>query len=196
MKRQIDMPSEQIMRYFTPELYLQFNSENDEVADRADEAWESAIQEYRRHLHAIRDKMPSHVSKLSELCLHDAEVLGFERDLQPLYPYPEPHPYWAGPILTATAIISLKERNTVRSLVYMLVDEVRIHEAITGWPFSNTRKHWLYDEIDVLPGRRGMFVQRILFSDGSIAEIPFASVVTSAVSLPGSESESVAKRTA
>jgi hypothetical protein len=194
MKHQIDMPSKQVMRYFTPELYLQFNSENDEVADRADAAWEKAVEEYRHHLLAIRDKMPSQVSKISELCLHDAEVLGFERELHSLFPLPEP--YWPGPIWTATAIISLKQENTIRSLIYMLGDEVRIHESSDDWPFSKLRRHWLYDEMDVVPGRRGMFLHRILFSDGSVAEIPFFSVITSVVLLPGTDKDVAAKRIA
>ena len=38
--------SEPIMRFFTPELYTQFNSSDDGVADHANEAWENALQEY------------------------------------------------------------------------------------------------------------------------------------------------------
>ena len=81
MKRRTEEPSEPTMRFFTPELYVQFNSSNDEEADRGQEAWEAAIQAYGRHLDGIRAKMPSQVRTVSELCLHDAEVLAFEQDV-------------------------------------------------------------------------------------------------------------------
>ena len=67
MKPPIEKPSEQVMRFFTPELYLKFNSPSDVEADVADEAWESAIQAYRRYLDGVRDTMPSQVVKLTEL---------------------------------------------------------------------------------------------------------------------------------
>src|SRR5438874_13783984 len=66
MKPPIEKPSEQVMRFFTPELYLKFNSSNDGEADQADEAWEAAIRAYRHHLKGVRDKMPSQVVRLSE----------------------------------------------------------------------------------------------------------------------------------
>src|SRR5439155_1551888 len=54
MKHPTDRPTEQVMRFFTPELYVQFNSPDDEVADRANEAWETALQSYQNHLTALR----------------------------------------------------------------------------------------------------------------------------------------------
>jgi hypothetical protein len=63
------------MRYFTRQLYQQFNSADDAEADRADEAWEAALREYRRHLEGQRDRMPANVARLADLNLHDAEIL-------------------------------------------------------------------------------------------------------------------------
>ncbi len=189
MKHPTDKPCEQIMRFFTPELYTQFNSEDDDVADRANEAWEKAVQEYRRHLDAIRDQMPPQVRKVAELCLHDAEVLGFEQDLQ-FFPWPEPS--WPG---SAVAILSLNQDGTIRSLIYMLWDRVREYAAKVDWQFSKSRKHWLYDELETA-GHRGMFLHRILFSDGSVIEIPFVSVITTSIALPVMGEGSAARRIA
>ena len=61
------------MQFFTPELYLRFNSQDDEVADRADAEWEDAIRSYRARQDDIRQLLPSDVRKLSELRMHDAE---------------------------------------------------------------------------------------------------------------------------
>lgn len=182
------------MRFFTPELYSQFNSSDDEVADRANEAWEAALQEYQRHLDAIRQRMPSQVRKVAELDLHDAEVLGVEQELQSLFPFPEQ--FWPGPIWSAVAILSLKQEGTIRSLIYMLWDRVREYPAKDDWQFSKLRKHWLYDEVDVAPDHHGLFLHRILFSDGSVAEIPFVSVIISSVTLSAADEGNLTRRIA
>ena len=51
------------MRYFTRQLYQQFNSPDDEEADRADQEWEAAIEKYRQHREGLRDRMPSPVAQ-------------------------------------------------------------------------------------------------------------------------------------
>jgi hypothetical protein len=197
MKRQTEKPAEQVMRFFTPELYCQFNSADDEVADRANEAWERAVQEYQRHLQGIRHRMPSQVKKLADLCLHDAEMLGLEPEVQsPESPTQEP--CWPSPVCSPVTIISLKQDETIHSLIYIIWDRVREHPPVKSWPFSKLRRHWLYDEIDVASDHLGMFLHRILFSDGSILEIPFISVIISSVSLTasGRGSAPVSKRIA
>jgi hypothetical protein len=74
-KRQTDMPSEQKMQLFTPELYRRFNSRDEAEALAADAEWEQAITRYGAHLAKFQEKMPSQVAQLSELCLHDGEIL-------------------------------------------------------------------------------------------------------------------------
>ena len=63
------------MQFFTPELYRRYNSQDDEIALAADAEWEAAIVRYHQHLATLREKMPSQVIELSELCLHDGEIL-------------------------------------------------------------------------------------------------------------------------
>src|SRR5271165_3957990 len=53
MKPQTEKRSEPVMKFFTPELFIKFNSPDDVVADRADEDWEAAIREYRSHLGCV-----------------------------------------------------------------------------------------------------------------------------------------------
>ncbi len=182
------------MRFFTPELYIRFNSSDDVTADRANEAWEKALAEYGRHLDTIRNKMPSQVRKIAELCLHDAEFLGLEQGTQSHYSFPEPfHP---GPLWSSVAILSLKQDRTVRSLIYMLWDCVREFPAKKDWPFGPARKRWLYEEMDLAPDQRGAFLHRILFSDGSVVEIPFVSAIVSSVSLPATSDDGATRRIA
>jgi hypothetical protein len=172
MKPLTEEPFERIMKFFTPELFLRFNSSDDEEADHADEAWEAAIRAYRHHLDGLRDQMPSQVKQLASLCLHDAEILACEEQVEPLFPFvaSEKLACWSG-----FAILSVRQGSEIISLFYFLWDRIRKHEATEAWPFSPRRKHWLYDEVDVSPTHRGTFVHRVLFSDGSIMEIPFFS---------------------
>jgi len=45
------------MHYFTPELYLRYNSEEDDVADAADAEWEAALKGYRAHLDVLAGRL-------------------------------------------------------------------------------------------------------------------------------------------
>jgi hypothetical protein len=167
------------MRYFTPQLYRLFNSADDEEADRADEAWEAAIGEYRRHLDAVRDRIPSNVAKLADLDLHDAEVLSRAKEVQAegpffsnYFPFPVPLAFWS-----AVAVVTARQGADLVSLIYGLWDHLRERPAPEDWPFSKVREHWLYDEVDVASDRRGPFLHRILLSSGVELEVPFTTVV-------------------
>jgi hypothetical protein len=180
MKRQIEKPSEPIMRFFTPELYKQFNSSHDDDADRADEAWEAAIQAYQSHLDAMRDKMPREVQKLADLCLHDAEILAWDHG-----------PFWA-----PVAVFSLRRNQEAFSIIYFLLDHVREQPPKGTWPFSKLRKHWLYDELDMAKNGPGMFLHRVLLSDGTVLEIPFGSVMVQSFPLAAANGGAAARQIA
>ena len=176
MKPQIEKPSDKAMRFFTPELYVRFNSSNDEEADRADEAWETAIQQYHRHLNDIWDRLPSPVRKLTELCLHDSELLVCGLEMEPFPPSPA-EPFFAVPRWSAVAVLSLQHDERITTLFYNLWDRVREFPPSKDWEFSKERKYWMYDEVDMVGNQRGLFVHRVLFSNGSVMEIPFVTVI-------------------
>jgi len=157
------------MKFFTPELYRLYNSSDEDEADRADELWEQAIQDYQAHLKTHQDWLPAPVRQLCELNLHDAKLLGTVSS------------YQTG--LSPVAVATLQQRELLHTLIYSLWDNLREQPAELDWPFSKTHLHWLYDEVDVNPHSRGMFLHRILFSDGSTLEIPCQSVVINTVSL-------------
>jgi hypothetical protein len=186
------------MRYFTPQLYQQFNSSDEDEADRADEAWEAALMNYRRHLEGLRDRMPSNVARLAELNLHDAEILSRGEEIQPgvagCYPasaFPVPLTFWS-----AVGIVSVRLGGDIVSLIYCLSDHLREHPAPDHWPFSKLREHWLYEEVDIAAERRGPFVHRILLSSGVELEVPFASVVIHRFTVPSEAKEAAKKQSA
>jgi hypothetical protein len=150
------------MRFFTPELYLRFNSADDEVADRADAEWEDAICRYRARLDEIRRLLPSDARKLSELRMHDAEWVRTKST--------------AGVLPGLFCPVFLRYRDDETLLIYQLWDAVREIPARADWPFSGEHTYWLYDEVDVASGGHQEFWHRILLSDGRVVEIPFKGV--------------------
>ena len=157
------------MRYFTPELYLRFNSPDEETADLADEEWGTVAADYRSNLAAIRTQLPFEIRTLAELGLHDAELIAIKEQREPL-------------IQDAMAVLSLRNHESLTTVSYRLWDRISRKRAIRNWPFSNDRVHWLYDELDVAPGRRpGRFVHRILLSDGRVMVVPFISAIAQTI---------------
>jgi hypothetical protein len=168
------LESEQVMKFFTPELFLRFNSSDDDEADRANDDWEAAVLAYRTHLDGLHDQMPEQVRQIADLNLHDAEMLANDQRIEPVFalsPF-QPFPVWSG-----SAILSFRHGDEIVSLIYSLWDRVRTHPARSDWPFSKQRTHWLYDELDLSSNSRGMFLHRVLLSDGTILEIPFVSAL-------------------
>jgi hypothetical protein len=64
------------MRFFTPDLLARFGSEDDQVADVAQEEVDIRTEEYVRALHEIAPKLPPRFRDLLEqFYLHDARVI-------------------------------------------------------------------------------------------------------------------------
>ena len=106
------------MKFFTPELYIRFNSTDDAEADRADEDWEKAIRDYKKHLAKHSEDMNDRVKDLAEnLCLHDAELLSIQADVPSSYTPPLFFPF---PVAT----ISLRDNGNITNLVYFLWSEI------------------------------------------------------------------------
>jgi hypothetical protein len=184
------------MKYFTPELYMQFNSFDVDEAEQADVAWAKEEVAYKERLASIRDQMPSQVLRLSGLCLHDALVLSRQEYVEPAgvpHFFPDPYPFPL-PVWSAVAIVSVALGDEVISLIYCLGDHPTTREAPEGWRFSNLQEQWLYDEVDQIGDRRGLFVHRILFSTGVTLDIPFVSVLIHRFKVP--VAASAAKQTA
>ena len=122
------------MKYFTAELYQQFNSFDVDEAERADEAWDKAEATYKERLARIREHMPSQVVKLSELCLHDALVVSRVEQAEPAgafdffdgaHPGPLPFVWTAVAIIAVTLgeeVISLISQAMVESLTLVTTD--------------------------------------------------------------------------
>jgi hypothetical protein len=173
------------MRFFTTDLLVRFNSTDDGQADMADAEWEAAIRAYRSHLDQFRAGMSSSVRRLADLNLHDAEFLAVEEVIEPST---GPSVELSGPpAWSAMAIVNVRHGGKVISLLYGLWDRIREFAAPVDWPFSPNQVHWHYDELDLVAGRPGGYLHRVLWSDGRILELPFSSIVIHSFALPSRE---------
>lgn len=147
------------MRFFTPELYLRFNSPDRSTAEQADEDWEQALAQYREHLQKNRSRLGKNVSEIAESrCLHDFAYLGMN----------------VSPILDhggALAAVMLRHGSTDLILTYFLSEEPLAQEVNESWPFAKDKVHWLYDEFDVRPD--GTLQHEVLLSNGHILTLRF-----------------------
>lgn len=166
------------MRFFTPELYRQFNSSDDEVADRADAAWETALAENEKHLASIKDRLPSLVRSLAELRLHDAEVVAPMEEIASGGSRPAAEVVTAlqTPAWSAMGVMTVKHQGEFVTLIYNLWDRIRQDAPHSDWPFSQYPVYWLYDELDLSPDAKWPLIHRVLLSDGTVIEVPFQSV--------------------
>jgi hypothetical protein len=147
------------MRFFTPELYIDFNSNDPVVADAADGAWEKAISDYRKHIRKIRARLPKKARELADsTCLHDAGYLGYIK---------APMPKAAGEL----AVIAAEVGGKIHLFIYVVSDEPSFSQAVQSDVFSDENVHWLYDELAELDS--GTFRHEIQFSNGRILSLTF-----------------------
>lgn len=161
------------MHFFTPELYLQGNSSNDELVDQAETAWREATAAYREYLRSVDDRLSNSVRTLAKACFHDAEVLdAVTHHLR--FPPAEPLPFLRFPTFT---IFVKDDRGRPACILYLLWSDVRRHAPPAGWPFPSESRYWLYEELEVAPQRSdGWFKHKILLSTGEVLDIPFVDV--------------------
>jgi hypothetical protein len=166
MKRNVEKLSAEDMRFFTRELYIDFNSADPIVADAADELWEQAIKAYQRHMRLLRPKLSDGAKRLAKISFHDARLMNSE------------HPVLLG--LPGVGLIALAQHiapdNWETYLIwYVLCGEIQsLPSPMAEWPFSNGNTEGLYDEFDLNPQDEDLFVHRILLSDGRVIVVPFA----------------------
>ena len=157
------------MKYFTPEMYVQCQSRDDDVLDRVEEEWERAGQRYRRRYKKIESQLPEALRKFhDEQCLHDADWCGLAQ--MPTYTFPLNSP---GVTIVARQVNTLVPAflNTLAILQYTVTAPPVIEKPVEAPVFSDGRPEWMYDEIDLI--EPGVFSHSILVSNGLVVTIQF-----------------------
>jgi hypothetical protein len=147
------------MKFFTRKLYVDYNSDDPDVADKADAEWEKATDHYRKHIGKIAGRLPGKTRELAEsTCLHDARYLGYLKTSVPNS---------AGEL----AVVAVEKDDDVLLLIYVLAEEPSLSTPHKAKVFSDAGVHWLYDEVDALGS--GVFTHKVLLSNGRILSVKF-----------------------
>jgi len=154
------------MRFFTPDLFVAFNSQEDEVVDEALEKWEAARDDYRKHFAKIEKKLPKSFVKLCKtVSLHDSLVERTANAVRTIFEIDDQGEH-------SQAIISLMREHSEFDLIYLdLVKPTEWSKPVDSDRFSDEHVLWLYDEV----GRTkdGDFTHEILFSNGCVVLVTF-----------------------
>jgi hypothetical protein len=177
MKQTIEEQSDSPMRFFTPELYLRYASDEDDVANAANEEWESALLAYQHHLKRVMKKadVPAGIVRLPMLSLHDATVVGYPRSKIDSDNYV----HFGGPLPWALTgfLLGLDTTSGPLILAYHLWESVKIYISHPWRPRrSGQQVYCLYDELDEVSHGRKLYFHRILMSNGEVLEIPLQNV--------------------
>jgi hypothetical protein len=157
------------MKLFTPELYVQINSEDEDVALAAHDEWERRIKRANRHDKKIEAQLPEALRKFcAEQCLHDADWNGIAR-----------LPGCSFPCNAQEIMIIACQENTLipeflqtfAILQYTITSPPTFERPVQSKHFSEVQPIWLYDEIDAVSP--GVFSHSILVSNGLVVTIHF-----------------------
>jgi hypothetical protein len=141
------------MKYFTPDLYVRGQSQDDSVLDEVDRLWEEAGERYAAYLDTVRPEFPAGLRYLdNRYYLHDAEVRGMGR-------------------LGSSFIITVQLDTPPQSLVtftFDLVEEPAIHKGVLPAELCTSARlaDWMYDEWEKVAGNPPTWALSILLSNG------------------------------
>jgi hypothetical protein len=153
------------MKYFTPELYVRGQSDDETIQGEVDLLWEEAVESYEQALQKIRPLLPERIRYfLDELLLHDAVVLSLARQQDRL-------------IMVLQKDIPPKD---IVTLTYTLVAEPVINTAALPEQHRSNVMGFMYDEFDLIQdGELPLYTQSILFSNGWEIQLRFSDVQVS-----------------
>jgi hypothetical protein len=152
------------MKFFTPELFVQGNSSDDDLVDQVEAAWEEALERYDQHYRTFEAQLPVGMQRFcKEQCLHDADVFA---------PAVMPGPGNEVVIIAQQVNTLLPETlNTLAILRYTVTQEPTVEIPVVSNVFNDTQPIWLYDEVDVVGP--GVFSHEILISNGRVVRVLF-----------------------
>jgi hypothetical protein len=151
------------MKYFTPELIVMGQSDNDQVLNEQERLWEEAGDRYVAYLNTVLPRFPTGLRKIeASYYLHDGIVCSMSRREQ-------------------SFVMTLQLDPPPQSLltfVYDLVeDPVVIKDAVPrGWFEVGPIVLWQYNEIELVEGNPPTWRESLLLSNGWELKLHFRDV--------------------
>lgn len=149
------------MKFFTRELIERYGSDDDAVAGRAHNEWETILARYESSLQSVAGDLPDHIRAFTNLLLHDAVVWSIAR---------------LSDRLILVVHKDIPPRNVV-ILTYALIAEPIIDKTALSHEDKSSVMDWLYDEFEVVREvDRTSYAQSILFGNGWEISLRFSDV--------------------
>lgn len=141
------------MNYFTPELIVMGQSQDDRVLNEQERRWDEAGDRYVAYLDTIRPYFPPGLRQIDEsFYLHDGIVHGMGRRGQ-----------------FFVIILQLDTPpQSILTFTYNLIDDPAIvKDALPReWCGTGQRVDWQYNEIEMVPGNPPTWRESLLLSNG------------------------------
>jgi hypothetical protein len=152
------------VRFFTPQLYVRSQSEEEDVLNETEQLWQDAVQRYDAQLQALLPVVPGGVRELfGNYHLHDADVLAFGQQGDCFFMLVQLDPPYRTLILT-----------------YTLTEPAWIDRSALPPQYTSPHPEWLYDEVDVVQKDPAIFEHAILLSNGYELRLHFRDLQLSA----------------
>jgi hypothetical protein len=141
------------MKYFTPELIVMGQAQEDRVLDEQERCWEEAGERYVAYLDTIRPHFPAGLRQVDEsYYLHVALIQGMGRRGQ-----------------FFVIILQLDTPpQSILTFTYDLVEDPTIVKDALSAAFcgSSSTAEWQYNEIELVPGQPPTWRESLLLSNG------------------------------
>jgi hypothetical protein len=141
------------MKYFTQELIVQGQIQDDQVVDKVEAAWDENSERYAAYLDSIRNQLPPGLRRrIDTYYLHDAVIRGMGRE--------------------GNSFVIILQLDTppqsILTLTYDLLSEPEIRQNTLPAELCarGTAVDWQYDEIEMVPGEAPTWRQAVLLSNG------------------------------
>ncbi len=151
------------MNYFTPELIVMGQSQDDRVLHEQERLWEEAGERYARYLDTIRPCLPPGLRQLDEsYYLHDAVIQGMGR---------------RGQFFVINLQLDTPPQPILTLTYDLLEDPVIVKDALPPeYSGSGPVVDWEYNEIEMVPGNSPTWRESLLLSNGWEMKLHFRDV--------------------
>jgi hypothetical protein len=151
------------MKYFTPELIVRGQSDDDQVLTEQERLWEEAGDRYVAYLDTVRPRFPPGLQKIDEsFYLHDAIVCSLSRREQ---------------AFVMTLRLDTPPQSMLTFVYDLVEDPIIIKDALPVECYGiGSIVLWQYNEIEMVDGNPATWRESLLLSNGWELKLHFRDV--------------------
>jgi hypothetical protein len=137
------------MTFFTPELYVRYQSENEEILRDAEQQWDAAVQRYDEQLRALLVQAPEGEGLFENSHLHDAAILALGQEADRF-----------------RLVLQLDLPYRTLILTYEILESPNVNRMALPPKYRSSHVSWLYDKVELVGSDPVVCDHFILLSNG------------------------------